>query len=82
MPEVRRDKFVDGVIHSKTDFAERACTRPSPFATADAAASERLDSDLTYAIEYITQRGEAIVGDRKDRLKELTRSRAHASRGK
>ena len=34
MPDIVRDKFEPGVIHSKTEFAKRAIARPSPHAVA------------------------------------------------
>ena len=68
-PEIRRDKFESGVIHSKSEFADRACNRPSPFHTADSEACEKLDKDLMVAIEYISRRGSRIIRDRADRIR-------------
>ena len=71
MPEVRRDKFNDGEILSKDDFAARARARVSPFAELEKTASAALDEDLRIAIDYVHQRGKRIQGDRKRRLDQL-----------
>ena len=67
-PEIRRDKFEPGVVLDRTDFAKAAQSRPSPFAAADAQASEQLPSDLVLAIERLLERREGIKADREQRL--------------
>ena len=71
MPDIRRDKFREGVTESKQDFARYACKRVSPFATADSDASDALDDDLKIALDIVVARGSKIAGDRKARMKEL-----------
>ena len=71
MPDIRRDKFREGVTESKQDFARYACKRASPFATADSDASEALDDDLKIALDIVVARGSKIAGDRKARMKRL-----------
>ena len=71
MPEIRRDKFDFGAILDKTKFAAKACARPSPFASADAAAAAALPNDLCLAIEHSIERGSSIRGDRTQRLARL-----------
>ena len=72
-PEVRRDKFDEGVILSKNEFAARAIARESPFIAADNESAAELDNDLKLAIEYIHSRGAGIVRDRMERLQLLRR---------
>ena len=71
MPEIRRDKFDEGEILSKADFADEAIARSSPFEEADQAAATDLPEDLKIAISYIAMRGKKIKADRKRRLAEL-----------
>ena len=71
MPEIRRDKFDEGVILGKADFADKAIARSSPFEEADQAAASDLPEDLKIAISYIAKRGKKIKADRKRRLAEL-----------
>ena len=71
MPEVRRDKFSEGVILSKTAFADAACNRESPFKAADSAAAEALPEDIKLAIQHIVARGKGIVEDRRKRMRLL-----------
>ena len=67
MPEVRRDKFDDGVILDKAAFAERARSRPPPLVGADEAASKALPHDLTAAIDYVVQLGSGVREERTGR---------------
>ena len=53
MPEVRRDKFDEGKILSKEDFATKAIERESPFLSADRKAADALPEDLKLAIDFI-----------------------------
>ena len=71
MPDIVRDKFEPGVIHSKTEFAKRAIARPSPHAVAAEAAERELPADLVIAIDTVLLRGEAIQKDRTQRIDEL-----------
>ena len=71
MPDIRRDKFEPGVIHSKTAFAQRAIERPSPLATADREVAAELPTDLRLAIDFVASRGAKIVKDRERRLEQL-----------
>ena len=71
MPEVRRDKFDDGVILDKAAFAERARSRPPPLVGADEAASKALPHDLTAAIDYVVQLGSGVREDRERRMHTL-----------
>jgi hypothetical protein len=71
MPEIRRDKFAEGEVLSKTAFAEAAVRRESPFDEADREAASALDNDLKIAIEFVERRGKKIANDRKKRLHEL-----------
>ena len=73
MPEIRRDKFEDGVILSKDDFAKAARGRPSPFETADADAACALDLDLRLAIDFVTEHGSDVPKRREARLAKLKR---------
>jgi hypothetical protein len=70
-PEVRRDKFDEGVVLSKNEFAARAIARESPFIAADTESAAELDNDLKLAIEYIHSRGARIIRDRMERLQLL-----------
>ena len=67
-PEVARDKLSPGTILDKQAFLEAACTRPSPFADADRAAQEALDSDLLAAIDVVASAGAYIVPLREQRM--------------
>ena len=71
MPDIVRDKFEPGVIHSKTKFAKRAIARPSPHAVAAEDAARELPEDLTIAIDTVLRRGENIQRDRTQRLDAL-----------
>ena len=73
MPEIRRDKFDEGVILDKKEFARKAIERDSPFEQADQAAANDLPEDLRLAIDYVAKRGKKIKADRKARLEELRR---------
>ena len=73
MPEIRRDKFTDGVIHSKSEFAHLAQIQESPFSKADQEAAERLDPDLHIAIDTVAANGTNIKRMRTDRLLALKR---------
>jgi hypothetical protein len=79
MPEVRRDKFDEGEILSKKDFARKAIKRESPFLSADRKAADALPEDLKLAIDYITRRGRKIKRDRKERIERLRKCAAKLS---
>ena len=71
MPDIVRDKFEPGVIHSKTEFAKRAIARPSPHAVAAEEAEHELPEDLKIAIDTVMRRGKKIRKDRTQRLDAL-----------
>jgi hypothetical protein len=70
-PEIRRDKFEEGVVLSKPEFARQAIQRESPLVTQDAESAARLDPDLVAALDYVALRGEHIAHDRKERMARL-----------
>ena len=72
-PEIRRDKFTEGVQLSKDDFVEASISRVSPLTSADIEASNALDQDLKIAIDRVCERGNKIKTDRKARMKTLKR---------
>ena len=71
MPEVRRDKFKEGEILSKSEFIAEALKRKSPLQQASKEASQSLDEDLQLAIEQVLRRGSKIQADRAKRLEAL-----------
>ena len=73
MPEIRRDKFTEGVIHSKSEFARLAQLQESPFTKTDRDAAERIDPDLRIAFDTVAANGKGIKQMRKDRLLALKR---------
>ena len=71
MPEVRRDKFEEGVELDKIEFQRAALNRPSPLLALDFAASARVSPDLSAAIDHIVEMDSDIVDDRAERMKRL-----------
>ena len=70
-PEIRRDKLTPGRELDKSDFADAACRRRSPYHDADEAASRLLDSDLRAAIDAHVTHGSDIVALRTERFQVL-----------
>ena len=54
-PDVRRDKFQEGVILGKDDFAQRACARRSSLAEADSNAAESIDAPFSLRVAIDTR---------------------------
>ena len=67
MPEIRRDKFTEGVINPKDEFARLAQIRESPFSKADTEAAGNLDKDLRIAIDTVAASGKNITRKRAAR---------------
>ena len=70
-PEIRRDKFDEGVELDREEFARRALRRTPPLQSAADEASHRLPEDLRAAIDYVFARGDRITSDRNERMKVL-----------
>ena len=70
-PEIRRDKFKEGEVLGKEDFARAAVARTPPLAEADALASDELPRDLRLAIDMLVRNGAEIKRMRRERLHEL-----------
>jgi hypothetical protein len=71
MPEVRRDKFNEGVILSKEEFAAAAQARVPPLESVERDAAAALDADLALAIDFIAAKGTQIVALRRARIETL-----------
>jgi hypothetical protein len=66
-PEIRSDKFSEGEILCKSEFARSAVARAHPLEEAATAASNDLPADLTAAIDFIIDKGSSIIQIRDDR---------------
>jgi hypothetical protein len=71
MPAVTRDKFGDGRVLDKEEFAARAVARDSPHAAIDEVVSAALSTDLKLAIGHVARAGSDIIKERRHRMRQL-----------